>query len=112
MKDNHNNNNSNNHHQSYSSCSFHPDGLILGIGTSSGELKVWDIREPKHVTDLKDANSSSNSNNTVQSLSFSENGYLSAAGYASGEVKIWDLRKLTCVKSFQCESIVFNLWFD
>ena len=83
---------------SYTSTFFHPDGLIIGTGTGHGALKIWVVREQKHVTDLlvDDHNKSS-----VKSVCFSENGYLSAAGYSNGEVKIWDLRKLSCVKSFQ-----------
>jgi pre-mRNA-processing factor 19 len=92
------------HHSGYSVCSLHPDGLILGTGTINGELKVWDIREQKLVSSLKE--SSSESVFSVNSVSFSENGYLTAIGYSNGEVKVWDLRKLCCMKTFQSKLLV------
>jgi pre-mRNA-processing factor 19 len=79
----------------FTSCAFHPDGLILGTGTTSGTLKVWDVREQKLVKDLPGHTGS------IHSVVFSENGYLAASGAANGEIKIWDLRKLTSVKSLE-----------
>lgn len=78
----------------YKTCCFHPDGLILGTGTKQGSFKIWDIREQKEVTTLKESDGS------IQSISFSENGYFTATGHSNGEVIIWDLRKLAKVKSF------------
>ncbi len=82
----------------YTSCAFHPDGLILGTGTSAGVLKVWDIREQQNVANCAEHTGA------IHSVSFSENGYLVATGSEDGSVKIWDLRKLQCTKSLEGES--------
>ncbi len=81
----------------FQSCSFHPDGLILGTGTSNGAFKIWDIREQKNVINLTGHTGS------IKSISFSENGYLVATGAANGVVNVWDLRKQTCTKSIEGE---------
>jgi len=78
----------------YSAACFHPDGLILGLGTKQGVFKIWDVREQKNVANLSDHTGA------IQSVAFSENGYLAATGSDDGSVKIWDLRKLKSTKSF------------
>ncbi len=83
--------------QQYSSCAFHPDGLILGTGTAAGVLKIWDIREQQNVANCAEHSGA------VHSVSFSENGYLVATGSEDGSVKIWDLRKLACTKTLTGE---------
>lgn len=98
----------------YTSGAFHPDGLILGGGTTAGVVRIWDIREQQNVgnCDYRMADSASTKGGAVSSLSFSENGYLLAAGYASGAVRIWDLRKLKCSKSMEFAEEVNSVSFD
>lgn len=86
----------------YLSGSLHPDGLIIGAGTESGVVRIWDVRAQQNVGNC-DASSpdSGGASGGVKSLSFSENGYLLAAGYSGGVVKLWDLRKLKCSKLYQ-----------
>lgn len=78
--------------------SIHPDGLILGTGTSTTEgasaVHIWDIRQQARVADFGDHNGS------IRSLSFNENGYLMASGSEDGNVRIWDLRKMKNLKTF------------
>ena len=86
----------------YSSAAFHPDGVILGVGTRGGAVRIWDARSMRAVAKFEghspaaaaaSASSASSISAGVTGLSFSENGYYLATGAADG-VKAWDLRKL------------------
>jgi pre-mRNA-processing factor 19 len=83
----------------YSCGAFHPDGLILGTGSASGALRIWDVRTlenphslPGHPAGVR-----------MTCLAFSENGYQAASGGADGSVRLWDLRKLTFTQSIEGE---------
>ena len=84
-------------HEAYSSCAFHPDGLLLGTCTvgASNALRIWDIREQQNVATLIEHTAA------VKCVAFSENGYLVATGSDDSLVKIWDLRKLKCTSSLE-----------
>ena len=34
----------------YVSTAFHPDGLLLAIGTSDAKAQIWEMRQQKAVT--------------------------------------------------------------
>jgi len=72
----------------FSCVSFHPDGLILGVGSSDSLLRVYDVKVQKNVASFP------GHAGTVTSLCFSENGYHLASSDDTGVVKLWDLRKL------------------
>lgn len=66
--------------------SFHPDGVILGMGTKDSVVKIWDAKDARKLLQL-DGHTSE-----ITGLSFSENGYYLATS-AKDSVKVWDLRK-------------------
>lgn len=95
---------------SYSSVSFHPDGLIFATGTSGDEsvVKVWDVKTKQVAFELPET-----SQGSVNSLSFSENGYYFAtASDSSSIVKIWDLRKLSKIHELDFGIPVTKAKFD
>ena len=88
--------------EKFSFGGLHPDGLILACGTTSGAVRLWDVREQKNVANLgavsddptDGASGGEGHSDRVTCLSFNQNGYLLASGGNEGICKIWDLRKL------------------
>ena len=72
-----------------SAIEFHPDGLLLGTGSNSGVVTIWDIREQKSFKDI-----SSFKGQEVSSISFSNKGVLFGCAWRNSEVcRVFDLRK-------------------
>lgn len=73
------------------SITFQPDGMLIAVGCSGGEILLFDTISCELQMSLGKCHEK-----MVSSLNFSENGFhlLSAGG---NEVKLWDLRKGTCI---------------
>jgi pre-mRNA-processing factor 19 len=76
----------------YTCAAFHPDGLILGTGTTENLVRIWDVKSQDNVAKFEGHTAA------VTGLSFSENGYHLATCAADG-VKLWDLRKVKVFKT-------------
>ena len=93
---------------SFTCGAFHPDGLILGTGTSvenkGGDVLIWDVKQQKVAATFQGHSGS------ITSLCFSENGYyLATASSELGDgVKIWDLRKLKNIHTIDLSPLLSN----
>lgn len=87
-------------------CQFHPDGHLLAVGTTSGQIKVFDAKSSTLAATFELSNS-------IRSISFSENGFwLAAAVSGSSTVSIWDLRKAAEIKTLDFGGPVDHVRFD
>ncbi|KAJ1483743.1 WD40-repeat-containing domain protein [Baffinella frigidus] len=71
----------------FSASMVHPDGLILGSGTTDGMVRIWDIKSQQNVVSF------TGHGGAIGSLCFSENGYYCATTSSDGcKVKTLDPR--------------------
>jgi len=75
---------------SFSAMSIHPDGTLIGLGTPTSTIQIFDVRTGAVAASLTPDNTTPF---TVNTLSFSENGYHLLAPDSTSSVAIWDLRK-------------------
>ena len=61
---------------------YHPDGLILATGVSTGLIQIWDMKTQSVVTNFNEHT------DAIQALAFSENGYHMASAGLDGCVKL------------------------
>jgi pre-mRNA-processing factor 19 len=86
----------------------HPDGLILAVGTGSGVVRIWDLKQRAVLASFE------GHQGPITALAFSENGYFLASGSEDSSVILWDLRHQKSVKnvSFDAGFEVNALDFD
>jgi WD40 repeat protein len=66
------------------SVAFHPNGRIVAVGSSDGNIAFWDVMPRAQVGQTK------GHAEAVTSLSFSRNGWL-ASGSVDHLVKVWNV---------------------
>lgn len=87
-----------------SGISFHPDGALLGVGTTDGDVCIFDMKtqviggNAGCVATLK-VPENEGAKMTITCLNFSENGYHMCAGRSNGYCHLFDLRKLAVTGS-------------
>ena len=81
--------------------SFSPDGNQLA--TAYNEVKLWDIRNPKEITEVATLpfNEAGRVNSWTRAVDFSPDGKWVAIGYANGTINVWDLQTKQLVKTLK-----------
>lgn len=91
-------------HAPITAGAFSPDGQWLALGTESGEIVIWSIREGRILRTLKSG--------LVESLAFSPDGFRLAAGAVGGRIRVWRLPEGALNQTLELEaSRVFDLSF-
>lgn len=91
-----------------SSAAFHPDGHLLAIGTTSGEIKLFDVKTLENIHNFPPSAPAA-----INGLSFSENGtWLAASSEGHSEVSIWNLRKTELLKTIDMGGPIRSIAWD
>mmetsp|Transcript_19552 Transcript_19552/g.36125 ORF Transcript_19552/g.36125 Transcript_19552/m.36125 type:complete len:514 (+) Transcript_19552:638-2179(+) len=78
---------------------FHPDGKLLGLGSDSNCVTIFDVSaDPANGPPAPPFDHGA----AVRALAFSENGYFMASAGDDGTAKVWDLRKRKVVTELVC----------
>lgn len=93
-------------YSSYSSPMFHPDGVLLAIGYTTGKSSIFDIRKQGIVATFE------GHNKDITGITFSENGYHMFTGSLDGTAKLWDLRKCQVIQTVSGEGEVTAVKYD
>ncbi len=85
----------------FGSFSFSPNGKQLA--TTYNEVKLWDIRNPKEITQVATLpfNEAGRVNSWACAVDISPDGKLIAIGYAHGTINVWDLQTKQLVKTLK-----------
>lgn len=92
---------------SFRQLAFSPDGKQLATlrenekGIHEVFVKIWDIRNPKNITEIATLYKSPGVIGYACAVGISPDGKWIAAGYVSGTVNVWDLQTRQLVKSIE-----------
>ncbi|MCY7394480.1 MAG: hypothetical protein LH647_24170, partial [Leptolyngbyaceae cyanobacterium CAN_BIN12] len=77
------------------SVAFSPDGKLLAISDSAGEIHLWRMDDGKKIVMFR------GHTHWVCSVAFSPNGKLLASSSADGTLKLWELATGYCLKTLE-----------
>ena len=74
---------------------FSQDGKMLAVGTSGGEIQIWQVDSGEHLINCV------GHTDWVWTVAFSPNGRLLASGGEDKSIRIWDVGTGQCLKTLQ-----------
>lgn len=94
------------HPAPFKSMSFHPDGMMLGVGSDDGNIHIYDMKGQGYKAELN------GHTKPVECLAFSENGYYLASVSKDNTLKLWDLRKVSSFQTVELKQTPKKVTFD
>ncbi|KAI4704681.1 hypothetical protein J4E89_009558 [Alternaria sp. Ai002NY15] len=86
--------------------SFHVDGMLFFLGSSDGNIRIYDIKTGAKMAELE-------TGAPVADLKFSENGtWFAVVQQNSSSVAIWDIRKQAAIHTLESGSPVTSCSWD
>ncbi|MEE3716417.1 NB-ARC domain-containing protein [Tumidithrix elongata RA019] len=79
------------------SVTFSPNGKLLAIGDTRGEIHLWRVRDSKPLQTYKGHTS------WVRSITFNPSGTMLASSSNDQTIKLWDVQTGACLKTFHGE---------
>jgi WD40 repeat protein len=88
------------------SIAFSPNGKVLAIGDTNGEIRLWQVKNTKQMLSLKEHES------WVWSVSFSPDGQTLASSSQDRTIKLWDIRTGQCLRTLQGGDVIRSVEFS
>ncbi len=77
---------------------FSPDGTLLAVSDSAGEIHLWRMDDGKKIVTFR------GHTHWICSVAFSPNGKLLASSSADGTLKLWELATGYCLKTLEAQT--------